>query len=303
MDYINAIKNNFNRGYFGKAMPVAGLPDDYPAWTIKRNEWYGVAVRTDNPAAFSEKFSSTRIWTLQSAEINGVTMDLLMLTCSDADLRNEFAVICSQFVDPGINGDDRKNLVASPVTWWDNWKSLLGNSASSTEVYMKIGELIVVDKLLESGEKPRWSGVESATHDVELDNRSYEVKSTISRYGYEVEISSIYQMHDAGAPLSLVFCRFERSALGKSLDDIVGSLITHGYQADKLEQSLEKSGLEKGCTARSARYKLIEMKVFPVDNTFPSLTLDSFVGGTLPVNITKVKYTVDLSGIPGRSSL
>lgn len=303
MDYINAIKNNFIRGYLGKAMPIEGLLNDYPAWTIKSDEWYGVAIKTDDTAEFSEKFSSTRIWTVKSAEINGIPMDLLMLTCSDSDLRDEFAVICSQFIDPGINGEKRKQLISSPVTWWNNWKSLLGNSVSSTEVYMKIGELMVVDKLLEAGKTPRWSGIENATHDVELDDRSYEVKSTLSKYGYEVEISSIYQMHDAGAPLYLVFCRFEKSALGKSLNDIVNSMVNHGYPKDKLEKALEDAGLERGCTARSVRYKLLEMKVFPVDNSFPSLTLESFVGGTLPENITKVKYSVDLSGLSGQPSL
>lgn len=303
MDYIEAIKDNFNRGYFGKAMPIAGLPEAYPAWTIKRDEWYGVAVPTDNPDVFSEKFASTRVWTLQRAEINGITMDLLMLTCSDTELRSEFSVICSQFIDPGFSGEDRKQLVSCPENWWKNWKSLLGNAVSSAEVYMKIGELMVVDELLKKGEKPRWSGIDSATHDVELDNRNYEVKSTVSRYGYEVEISSIYQMHTAGVPLSLVFFRFERSVHGISLDDIIIRLTSHGYPADKIEKTMEKSGLEKGCTARSVRYKLLEMKVFPVNDDFPSLTLNSFVGGTLPENITKIKYTVDLSGLSGQSSL
>lgn len=302
MDYINIIKNNFIRGYSSKAMSIEGLPDNYPAWTIKSEDWYGVAIKMDNSSEFSEKFSSTRIWT-REAEINGVVMNLLMLTCSDADLRDEFAVICSQFIDPGINGEKRINLISSPVSWWNNWKSLLGNSISSTEVYMKIGELIVVDKLLEDGKNPRWSGIESATHDVELSDMSYEVKSTLSKYGYEVEISSIYQMKKGGAPLSLVFCRFEKSSLGKSLNDVVKSMILHGYPKDKLEKALEDAGLERGCTARSARYKLLEMKVFPVDNNFPSLTLESFVGGTLPENITKVTYTVDLSGLSGQSSL
>ena len=303
MDYTDSIKNNFNRGYFGKAMPIVGLEDDFPAWTIKTKDWFGVAVSTDNNDAFSERFSSTKIWTAHDAEINGISMNLLMLTCSDKDLRDEFAVICNQFVNPGVNGDERYKLTSAPEKWWNNWKSLLGNSASSFETYMIIGELIVVDELLKKGCNPRWSGIENATHDVETSTHSYEVKSTISKYGYEVEISSIYQMQKSGAPLSLVFCRFEKSMLGKSLNDIIDDLVVHGLSGDELEKALSKSGFEKGCTARSIKYKLLEMKVFPVDDSFPSLTLNSFVGGCLPDNIIKVKYSVDLSGITGNSSL
>ena len=68
-------------------------------------------------------------------------------------------------------------------------------------------------------------------------------------------------------------------------------------------EALEKAGLEKGCTARAARYKLLETRVYPVDNDFPALTLDSFVGGALPPSVIKVKYTLDLSGVASRTTI
>ena len=194
MSLIENIKNNFNRGYFGKAMLIDGLPQQYPAWTIKQPGWYGVAVRTEKFMPFSERFSSSRIWTLKNAEINSQPMNLLMLACSDMNLRNEFATICSQFVKTSSDGTERKKIINNPAGWWDNWRSLLGNTQVEHEVYSKIGELLVVERLLLSGRKPKWSGIENATNDVELDDCSYEVKSTVKRYGYEVEVSSIYQL-------------------------------------------------------------------------------------------------------------
>ena len=303
MEVIESIKNNFHKGYFGKAMPIEGLPDEYPAWTIKWPSWYGVAVCMDHQIVFSEHFSTAKIWTNNGATLNDQPADLLLLTCSDVELRDEFAAICSQFVSTSDDGAARRKLVSDPAQWWNHWKSLMGNSQSEREVYPIIGELLVVKALLTQGKKPKWAGIKSATHDVELDDKSYEVKSTTKRYGYEVEISSLYQMKKEGETLDLVFFRFERSQLGQSLDDLVEELIQLGYSKHSLENALEKNGLEKGCIARSLHYKLLEMRVFPVDSGFPALTLGSFVGGKLPDNIIKVKYTIDLSGIPSRAEL
>ena len=303
MEVIDSIKNNFNKGYFGKAMMIEGLPEEYPAWTLKHHDWYGVAVKINKQIVFSERFSSVRIWTSNDALLDNTTTNLLLLTCSNVELRNDFAVICSQFVGTSYDGAERTRLLSDPSKWWKNWKSLIGNTQSEHEVYSMIGELTVVEQLLRAGMNPKWAGIESSTNDVELNDRSYEVKSTVKRYGYEVEISSIYQMKNVGESLDLVFFRFERSKLGRSLDEIVDCIANLGYSRYKLESALEKAGLEAGCTARSTRYKLLEMKVFPVDEHFPVLTLDSFVGGQLPPNVTKVKYTVDLSGVPSKSEL
>ena len=303
MEVLDSIRNNFNKGYFGKAMRIEGLPDNYPAWTLKQDNSYGVAVKMDRKLVFSERFSTARIWTCNDSIIDDQKADFLLLTCYDVSLRNEFATICSQFVETASDGASRKRLITDPAAWWHNWKSLIGNTQSDNEVYSKLGELIVVEKLLQAGKWPKWSGIEYATHDVELDDRSYEVKSTIKRSGYEVEISSIFQMKKEGKALDLVFFRFERSHLGRSLDDVIESIISLGYSRDKLEKVLVKAGLEKGCTARSIQYKPLEMRVCPVDDKFPGLTLDSFVGGQLPPNITKVKYTIDLSGVPSKATL
>ena len=303
MDIIQSIRNNFNTGYFGKAMRIDGLPEEYPAWTIKSQKWYGVAVKMERWTEFSERFSSARIFTSRGATIDDEHGDFLLLTCSDNDLRNEFATVCSQFVAPGSDGSARKQLTDNPAKWWSNWKSLVGNTQSEREVYSVIAELLTIKVLLHQGKHPRWAGIERATHDIELPDRSYEVKSTTQRSGYEVEISSIHQMRKAGETLDLVFMRFEKSQLGENLNEVVDSIVEMGFSRDQLEHALEKEGLEKGCTARSARYKLLETRVFPVNDAFPALTLDSFVGGSLPPGVIRVKYTLDLSGVESRSTI
>ena len=50
---------------------------------------------------------------------------MFIFNSSNFTLRNEFAVICKHFVDPGENGELRKKLIESPFDWWESWKSLL----------------------------------------------------------------------------------------------------------------------------------------------------------------------------------
>ena len=69
-----------------------------------------------------------------------------------------------------------------------------------------------------------------------------------------------------------------------------------GYNTDLLNAKLELRGFEKGMSARKKRFILHEMLLYKVDETFPRITPDSFVGGVLPEGITKITYTVDLSG-------
>ena len=299
MNVIERIQDNFAKGFFGKSMQIPELPQEWPAWTLKQNGWIGVAVPIEKYGPFSERFAHAQIMTEPGVQINGVTYDVLMLICTNMELRNEFATICCQFVEPGVNGNLRKQLIDSPEKWWNQWRSLLGNSISNSEPYPILGELTMLEKQLKLGKNVQWTGVEKATHDLELDDCSIEVKSTTERYGYEVTISSIYQLVPAGKPLYLAFFRFEKSSLGRSIEEIAESLKQLGYSASNLEKALASVGLDKGCTARNIRYKVIEAKQYSVDDSFPAVTEKSFKNDKLPECITKFTYTVDLSGLLG----
>lgn len=304
MDIVERIKNNFSKGYFRKAMDIPELPEDYPAWTLKENDWVGVAVPVDTYTPFSEQFSQVKICSEANVQIGVQTHNLLLLQCFTMQSRDEFALMCAQFVVPGKDGNLRRELTASPEAWWKRWKEMLGNISSDRFSYDIMGELLVLERLMQTGEQPRWSGAEQATHDIELDTYSIEVKSTTVRYGYEVTVSSIYQMRPSeDKPLFLDFIRFEKSAQGRSLDDVAGSLKQLGYNEDSLESVLTRAGFEIGCIARNVRYKVIEWKRYPVDDVFPCITEASFKENRLPPHILKIMYTLDLVGINGANQL
>ena len=97
----------------------------------------------------------------------------------------------------------------------EKMEDITWNVMSDKNPYDVLGELLVLEKMFKSGKEPVWSGVEHGTHDIETDTCSIEVKSTTQRYGYEVTINSVYQMHSADRkPLFLDFLRFELSKLG-----------------------------------------------------------------------------------------
>lgn len=298
MDLFESIKDNFAKGYIGKAMSLSILPSDNMAWTIKQERWIGVAIAIGKGIEFSERFANVRLYTEDNVVISGKEYTLLILRCDEPTLRDEFSTICYHFVSPGENGATRKALIASPEKWWNQWKSLLGNRDSETEAYSIMGELLVLEYLIKKGIKAIWHGAEGGVQDIQTERVNYEVKSTTSRYGYEVTINSIYQLKNKGADLKLVFCRFERAPIGTDLNSLVVRLKSLGYPEDLLEQTLEASGLEKGCTARSKKYRLIEMKSYDVDDSFPAITESSFKGDVIPKNILRINYTVDLSGLP-----
>lgn len=304
MEMVERIKDNFNRGFFGKSMIIPELPQEYPAWTLKQKAWIGVAVPVDTYVPFSEQFAQVKICTEQNVQIGDKTYDILMLQCFSMDVRNEFASMCRQFVDPGANGQIRKELISDPSRCWKRWKEMLGNVVSNKHPYDVLGELLVAEKCLLGGKVPRWTGIEHATHDIEVEDFSVEVKSTILRYGYEITISSIYQLRPAPSkPLYLSFIRFEKSGLGRSINEVADSLKRLGYNSEALEAALKKAGLEEGRVARSEKYKILEWKQYLVDDDFPVITESSFKHDRLPQNIVRFAYTVDLSGIAGQNQI
>ena len=163
MDIVERIKNNFNKGFFGKGMLIPELPEEFPAWTFKQNDWVAVAVPINTYVPFSEAFSQVRISTSKRVCIGDTEYNILMLQCFAMDSRK-------QFVDPGPNGQLRKKLIEEPTEWWKNWKDMLGNVSSDRAPYDILGELIVVEQQLLAGKNPVWAGIDHATNDVEMDD-------------------------------------------------------------------------------------------------------------------------------------
>jgi len=294
MNLLNEIQEYFAAKVNGMR-PLLNIPEDYPAYTFRDNHTFGVAIHCDYEKAVVENSANARM-ELKSFIMDGKPQNFLILKCSDENLRLEFARICMQFIDPGEDGELRKSLLKDPVAWWNRWTDLLGNKKTSKECYSVIAELIVLDYLFQKDNTIVWAAEHAGSHDIESASASFEVKSTVKKTETTVTISSQYQLYST-KPLSLYFCRMEQSLAGFSINDMVGILVSHGYDNGLLEHQLSSFGFEKGTSARDIKYKVLERRKYIVDENFPKITHESFKGNKFPTAVTKIIYTIDLSNI------
>lgn len=296
MELLNEIRNSFAQLKNNKAIKIGCVARPYRAWVLRHDNWYGVAIPYENADVISERFSNVHLWS-KTMMIEGYEEQLLLLTSDAEELRNEFATVCAQFCDTGHDGNERNSLSADPYAWWEKWKDLLGNSVYNKLSYSVLGEMIVYEQVIKRGMIAEWSALKKSTHDIENEDESFEVKSTIKRYESTVTINSQYQLKKTDKDLSLIFCRFEPSLQGVNINDVVERLVNIGVNRNQIDDGLEKLGYELGCNARKERYILHEIRQYIIDEKFPQINAASFVEKKLPDLIIKLIYEVDLNGL------
>jgi hypothetical protein len=296
MELFEEIKTNWKLDIWNKLQEISSLKDSYPAWTIKTFNGYGVAVLYDGDDV-REDFSNATIY-CERIEMNGEKHKVLILSSKKSPADSAFANLCFDFVNPGENGEYRKELLASPIKWWASWKELLGNVSIDERVYDVIGELAVLKYYTEKGFDPVWNGPNQSSWDIETEDFFVEVKSSVNRSRKEVTINSIYQLSNLEKTLYLVFCTFELTdSHGVSINSLVDDLKSMGYNVAAINESLEKKGFGIGKSVRKKQFELLSMYKYIVDDSFPKVIEQSFEGGVLPPGVIDISYTVSLNGL------
>lgn len=293
-ELVQEIKTNFATGIDG-LQKIATLPDEYTAYTYRHGGAFGLAIEYDDEKVINEAANeviySTQILLTKSGE-----RKCLLLTCLDEEYRNQFAELSYSFITPGDNGDNRKTILADPISWWNKWTELLGDRKSKRGSYDVLAELIALDYLYQHDKSTRWSAAEAGTHDIESDSQSFEVKSTTKKSDSYITISSRFQLESTNK-LELFFFRLECSLSGFSINDVVVSLEKHGYDRNLIESQLEEKGFVKGRSTRNIKYTILEVRRFIVNDDFPKIVEKSFKNDVFPQHIIKILYTIDLEGI------
>ena len=299
MTLVEEIRDAFASKAVGFRL-LENLDSNYPAYAMRVDGSFGVAIPYDNALVIAEHFSGAQLHSRKRILDGFEEKTYLELTSNIEDLRNEFASLCGQFVTPGPNGVERKALVNDPLTWWGNWRKLLGNSISEKKAYDVIAEMTALYELLKIDSTVQWAAADRCgTQDIEGNENSYEVKSTIKKTGVQITVSSLQQLkQDTQKRLYLYFCRMEESMQGVSINDLVEKLTGAGYDQFLLEKELMSIGYEYGCSARNEKYKITERRKYEVDDSFPSITENSFKGDKSPEFLLEFTYTIDLSNIP-----
>ncbi|MDB5937385.1 MAG: hypothetical protein JWQ01_4729 [Massilia sp.] len=300
MNLLNEIRGGFANVAPGAMLSLNSLEAPYGAWVFRDGLVFGVALDVPCETIISERFAGASLLTVDR-EFGGKAHHLLRLESSREALRHEFAAVCAQLLDPGENGEIRKALMTDPIAWWGSWRQLLGNSVRERNAYSVLGELLAFERLRAKGIYVDWLGPLSGSVDLEAAEAGYEVKSTVSRYESVVHVSGQFQLLPIkDRKLFLVHQRFEPSIAGVSIQIVVDRLSATGILREWLESLLNRCGLEEGCAARSEKFKLLESRIFVVDDNFPRITAASFVGGSVPPGIVNVDYQIDLVGLQSR---
>lgn len=293
------IMTNWDTTPTGYAAEITALFDDgYPAWTLKTNEGYGVAIPNGNNIEVSESFSGARLYNTPIALNGGDSQNVLLLLTDSETIRRPFAALCAELIMPGENGILRREVSDNPVAWWMQWKELLGNKNVDERVYDALGELLVLKYLANNGSHAVWNGPNGATYDIDADDTYYEVKSSLLRNKRQVTLSNHFQLDPPnGKGLKLVLCQFESAQSGYCIDNLVEGLVELGYSKFDLNEKLAALGLEQKKSARKRCYDLHAMIIYKVDDGFPAVRESSFIGGVLPKGVESISYTLSLDGV------
>ncbi|MBS4196444.1 PD-(D/E)XK motif protein [Lederbergia citri] len=294
MRLVQEIRSGFASLRSGRALPLTEV-GNYPAYVLRIGTSYGVVIEVSPDVKINERFSNVRYAT-EEYEIDGRRINFLYLSSDMEHLRNEFANICGALVDPGEKGIEREKIVKAPLKWWEQMKELLGNRNVDSSPYNVLGEMVAYYYLITNGKEVNWIGQINGSVDFESNDMDYEVKSTTMRYDSMIQISSQFQLQ-AGKDIKIFFLRFEESAHGTSIDDLVEMLVKAGADRNKIEESLICGGYEKYSTGRNRKYKLLEMRLYDVNERFPTIIRERFADYGIPQNVVKINYTIDLDGL------
>jgi len=276
------------------------LHTGYTGWAIRDGESYSVAIEVPEKKDISERFAGARL-SSRSMHIEGDKIrNVLTLSCENADAVIPFSFLCAEFVTPGDEGINRRELIDDPVKWWLQWKELVGNRNVDDRVYDTLGELVTLKYLAQHGIPAHWDGPSGSTYDIDCEDYYVEVKSTIARNKKEITLSDIFQLAPPdGHALYIMLCQFEPAIKGLSIDSVIDELAKIGYSKKTLDILTQGKGLEKGCSARKRNYIIHAMTKYTVDEKFPAIRESDFVGGSKPLHVKGITYTVSLDGIQG----
>lgn len=275
-----------------KLIKLKNINQNYPAYVIRKIDNVGVAIEVaPKLKGFSHSFEKIKI-IVEKLFIENEEKYYLELITMDEENIEQFLLFCINFIYPGENGENRKEIIDDPDKLCERWESLLGNKKSKQLVYDCLGELIVFDHLLGKGEVPFFT--KNGSHDIETKVSNYEVKTTTLRYTSNIEIHSKYQLLSLNdKKLYLYFVRLEESLDGVSINSIIEKIEKQNINIEKLKEKVKNfNSIDK-----DKRYKIDEIRSYEVNDNFPRIVEKDFINGKLPNHIVSIKYSIDLDGV------
>lgn len=294
---MDKLKKELAENFSNKSIGIREVINfDKELYTYTDQSSYGIMIKCKEDIRINEQIGKISIYN-RLMEINFKPYNCLIVSSIDLNIRDRYI----DFIIENVN-TCYEDLCNDPLRWWESWCIFLGNVFVEKRVYDIIGELYVLDKIFSIDKNTKWASTTKGSIDIENLNSVYEVKSTIKKYDSTITISSQQQLKQKDRrSLYLVFVRLENSLGGKCINDYVNKIVENGYEKEKIEEYLNKCGLPENNHNRSEKYKIIESRIFCVNDKFPRITNESFKRDILPIGICKISYDVDLNSLEYRN--
>lgn len=222
------------------------------------------------------------------------------VSCAEAGLAAEFDDLIMDVVESISESEEpARDTVLVIGRWRRMFSSAAGHQLSEEQRVGLAAELSVLKALHEANPSvgaALWTGPDRASHDFELSSRCLEVKA----YGGTSDQIQIHGLGQLGTheerPLFLLLIQVERGDDGLTLAELVDS-VRREFEGDPaLAAQLAKAGWRAGDSALAdVRYQIGSPVVVPVESDVPRLVPSMLSAGAVPVGVSKVRYSVEIS--------
>lgn len=166
------------------------------------------------------------------------------------------------------------------------------------------GELWMLKQLTQLTPKAvqTWVGPAGGRIDFSVGTIGLEVKTTLQRRGITVTINGHEQLKPPeNGNLFFAVLKIEETPItGICINDLINQLIEIGVDRHQLLTALMRNNLTLDAVSQTddLRFHLHSWHLYHVNEQFPRITSDSFVGGSLPNGVLSINYQIDLSTQP-----
>lgn len=230
---------------------------------------------------------------------------LLVLSLEKPAHRDLFAEICIDCIRSVLRGEDdgEGDLVSVLAARLSAWRAFLRDQAgdlSRHETVGIIGELLLLDQLLDRGGDPvgMWTAPDDGLHDFERSGHALEAKSSLGS-ARRLHISTLDQLDDVGlASLHIAHIRLVEARDGETLAHIADRIEARlkGERARRdFRNALLRRGVPPGAiSADGLQVRCVNIEYYTVREGFPRLRR-----GDVALGIVEADYQVEVRALSG----
>ena len=226
----------------------------------------------------------------------------LVLTCHRDHLEGTFLDLVGTMAEQFIERPDAAadSMVRQYLRWRELFADLPRPSLSRAQLAGVLAELLALRDLLGRLDDPidTWQGPMGARHDFLSGRAALEIKAVTGSTIEHVTIHGVEQLiAPSSGSLHLAVYRLEVATGELSIDSVFRDLGDAGLDPLELREKLHMVGVEPGSDLAALEWRLAEQCLFLVDDGFPRIAPDSFVGGAVPAGVTSLNYSISLVGL------